>query len=43
VDARRADGIGFMLHDSGYAAFDIDDCRDPDTGEIAKWAQSLIH
>lgn len=42
VEAREADGIGFMLHDSDVAAFDIDDCRDPQTGDIAPWAWTLI-
>jgi len=36
------DGIGFALLDSGIAAFDIDDCRDPETGEIEPWAQQLV-
>src|SRR4051812_6532534 len=31
-----------MLHDSDIAAFDIDDCRDPQTGDIAPWAWTLI-
>lgn len=43
IEAGRADGIGFMLHDSEIAAFDIDDCRDAATGQIAPWAWTLIH
>ena len=42
VEAGEADGIGFILHDSDIAAFDIDDCRDPQTGDIAPWAWTLI-
>src|SRR5262245_12583761 len=36
------DGIGFCLFNSGYAAFDIDDCRDPTTGIIDPWALNLV-
>jgi putative DNA primase/helicase len=36
----RFDGIGFMMADHG--AFDIDDCRDPDTGAIHPFATELI-
>ena len=36
------DGIGFALLNSGIAAFDIDDCRDPDTGVVHPWAQALV-
>jgi hypothetical protein len=36
------DGIGFCLLNSGYAAFDIDDCRDPTTGIIDPWALDLV-
>lgn len=39
----EADGIGFMLRDGEIAAFDIDDCRDPQTGKIAAWAWLLIN
>lgn len=42
VEAARADGIGFMLHDGEIAAFDLDDCRDPETGKVASWAWTLI-
>ena len=27
--AGQADGVGFALHDSEFAAFDCDDCRNP--------------
>ncbi len=35
------DGIGFSLGD-GFAGIDLDNCRKPDTGEIAPWAQKII-
>jgi putative DNA primase/helicase len=34
--------IGYMLMDGEIAAFDIDKCRDPATGQIHSWAQRLI-
>jgi hypothetical protein len=37
----RIDGIGFVLGD-GYAGFDLDECRDPDTGELAPWAAKIV-
>lgn len=36
------DGIGFCLLNSEIAAFDIDHCRDPQTGAIDPWAASLV-
>ena len=42
VHAGRAHGIGFSLTGSDYAAIDLDDCRDPETGKIAAWAQDII-
>jgi putative DNA primase/helicase len=44
VDAAvaSADGIGFCLFNSKFAAFDVDDCRDPDTGAINPWAAALV-
>jgi hypothetical protein len=38
----KFDGIGFCLLDSGYGAFDLDDCRDATTGTIAPWAKELV-
>jgi hypothetical protein len=35
-------GIGFCLLDSGFAAFDIDDCRNADTGELHPWAAAFV-
>lgn len=42
VAAGQAHGIGFALMGSEFAAFDIDDCRDRETHEIAPWANDLI-
>jgi hypothetical protein len=39
--AANFDGIGFCLGDD-IAAFDIDHCRDPDTGAIDPWAADLV-
>jgi putative DNA primase/helicase len=36
------DGVGFVLTDSDLAAFDLDHCRDPATGEIQTWAAELV-
>ena len=34
------DGIGLMLLDlKGYGFLDLDDCRDPESGQVAPWAQ----
>ena len=46
VKAGRANGIGYMMTHAdglpnGIGALDLD-CRDPDTGQIAPWAQELI-
>jgi putative DNA primase/helicase len=35
------DGIGFQLGDS-YVGIDLDDCRDPGTGDIEPWTQKII-
>jgi putative DNA primase/helicase len=34
-------GLGFTLGD-GFAGIDLDNCRDPETGELAGWAQAII-
>ena len=36
------DGIGFNLSATEFAAFDIDDCRDPATGGIAPEAMAIV-
>ena len=43
--ARRSagyDGIGFVLTDTDFAAFDVDDCRDKETGILQPWAKGLV-
>ena len=40
--AGQCDGIGFALLGTQFAAFDLDKCRDPDTGAIAKEAQAIV-
>lgn len=40
--ADRFDGTGFMLLDSGIAAFDLDHCRDPATGAVDQWALAVV-
>ena len=34
-------GIGFMF-DSGFAGLDLDQCRNPNTGEIEDWAMEIV-
>jgi hypothetical protein len=36
------DGIGFCLLDKNFGAFDIDHCRNADTGVIDPWAMDLV-
>lgn len=37
------DGAGFVFAaDDPYAGVDLDDCRDPHTGDVAPWAQAII-
>jgi putative DNA primase/helicase len=37
------DGIGFVFCSADpFVGIDLDDCRDPDSGEVAPWAQKLI-
>jgi primase-polymerase (primpol)-like protein len=39
----RYSGIGFVLSSGDlYVGLDLDECRDPKTGEIAPWAQKII-
>jgi hypothetical protein len=42
VTAGAADGIGFVLTDTDFAAIDLDHCRDPATGQIDDWAQAIL-
>jgi hypothetical protein len=38
----ECDGIGFELSGTEFAAFDIDNCRDPGTGEIAPEGMEIV-
>lgn len=39
----RYDGVGFMFSSSDpYVGIDLDDCRNPDTGNVTPWALDLI-
>jgi putative DNA primase/helicase len=38
----RADGLGYAMMGSGIAALDCDNCRDPESGVLAPWAQQLL-
>ena len=43
VEAKKADGIGYVVRGDDLRIFiDLDNCRDPITGEIADWAMALI-
>src|SRR5687767_11573984 len=43
VEKFRFDGPGFVFSDKDpYSGLDIDDCRDPQSGEIAPWAWRII-
>jgi len=47
LDAYEAggyDGIGFMFSSGDpYAGVDLDLCRDPETGEIKRWAMEIVN
>jgi len=43
LTAPQADGVGFVLTDTQFTAFDIDDCRHPTSGVIHQWALDLIN
>jgi putative DNA primase/helicase len=37
------DGIGFVFSaDDSYAGIDLDDCRDPQTGQLQSWAVAIV-
>jgi putative DNA primase/helicase len=40
--APKFDGIGLCLLNSGLAAFDLDHCIDPKTGNLEPWANELV-
>jgi hypothetical protein len=41
--AGHADGIGYALTNGDLGAFDLDHCRDPETGDFSDWANELIN
>jgi putative DNA primase/helicase len=42
-EAGKYDGIGFVFCSGDpYAGVDLDGCRDPETGEIERWAAEII-
>jgi putative DNA primase/helicase len=39
----HCDGIGFVFSSADpFVGIDLDECRDPDSGEISGWAQKII-
>lgn len=37
------DGIGFVFTEEGwYVGVDLDDCRDPDSGQLEDWAEDVV-
>ncbi len=43
VDRFKCEGIGFVFTDSDpYSGIDLDDCRDPQTGEMQPWARDIV-
>ena len=41
-EAGQVDGIGFCLFGTEFAAFDIDHCRDPQTGLIVPVGKEIV-
>ena len=42
LSAGWADGVGFCLQGTDIVAFDIDGCRDKETGALHPWARKLV-
>jgi putative DNA primase/helicase len=43
LEGGRYDGIGFCFCSADpFAGIDLDDCRDPESGEISPWAEEII-
>jgi len=36
------DGIGYVFGPCPFAGIDLDDCRDPETGEVAAFARAIL-
>jgi putative DNA primase/helicase len=42
-DSKDTDGVGFVVHEEDtVAGLDLDDCRDPETGELEDWAEDVL-
>jgi putative DNA primase/helicase len=43
LETGRYDGLGFVLSSGdGYGGVDLDNCRDPETGELEEWAAKTV-
>ncbi len=43
LETGRYDGVGFVFSSGDpYAGIDLDDCRDPATGELEAWAEKIV-
>jgi putative DNA primase/helicase len=43
LETGRYSGVGFVFCSADpFVGVDLDDCRNPETGEIAEWAQKII-
>src|SRR3954468_1360374 len=43
VLAGKAHGVGFVLTGTDIGAIDLDDCRDPETGQLDDWACEILN
>ena len=43
LQSGRYDGVGFVFCSGDpFAGIDLDDCRNPKTGELAEWAEKIV-